>query len=351
MDIKLKTVVHRIYNHLADKQSQDIFQSRMMYSLTNDYRFIMDVVNMLPQSQQLNTLISTIPDISSELIMYGAGSEFNRIICAFPQIKFKCLCDKNPEKQKIGWHGYDVISPQELFENYKDSYVMIVSSKYWREIYEELTSGGVPEGQIINVGKISAELLDLQYFDTDIVRPALNEIFIDAGCFDCETDLSFRKWCDGAYEKIYAFEPDIQNYKKCQVIIERKRIENIYLFPNGLWEEKKTLNFSMQQSQRSKVINKGNERIVTIEGVPLDEIVGEDKVTFIKMDVEGSELEALRGARNTIRQNRPKLAISIYHRDNDIFEIPDYVLSLHSDYRLYIRHYSLGPEETVLYAI
>ena len=72
---------------------------------------------------------------------------------------------------------------------------------------------------------------------------------------------------------------------------------------------------------------------------------------FIKMDIEGAELAALEGAQNCIREQHPKLIICVYHKPEDIIEIPAYILSLCPDYKLYLRHYSLGHTETVLYAV
>jgi hypothetical protein len=69
------------------------------------------------------------------------------------------------------------------------------------------------------------------------------------------------------------------------------------------------------------------------------------------MDIEGAELKALKGASDIIRKNRPKLAISVYHKQNDMIDIPLFLKSVIPDYRLYIRHYSIYPAETVLYAV
>ena len=73
-------------------------------------------------------------------------------------------------------------------------------------------------------------------------------------------------------------------------------------------------------------------------------------VTFIKMDVEGAELKALYGAEKIIKANRPKLAICLYHKPEDIIEIPEYIINLGLDYSLYIRHQSFCTGETILYA-
>ncbi len=83
----------------------------------------------------------------------------------------------------------------------------------------------------------------------------------------------------------------------------------------------------------------------------LDEICVDNDVSFIKMDIEGSEKNALIGAENTIRRCKPKLAISIYHKNEDIWELPEMILQMNENYRLYLRHYSLAGEDTVLYAI
>ena len=82
----------------------------------------------------------------------------------------------------------------------------------------------------------------------------------------------------------------------------------------------------------------------------IDSIVHEEHVTFIKMDVEGAELKSLKGARNTIIKNHPRLAICVYHKDSDLYEIPGYILSLVPEYKFYLRHYCSSEYETVLYA-
>ena len=74
------------------------------------------------------------------------------------------------------------------------------------------------------------------------------------------------------------------------------------------------------------------------------------RIDFLKMDIEGSELAALQGAEKTLRQFKPKLAISIYHKFSDFFEIPLFLQSLSLGYRFYVDHYTIHAEETVLYA-
>jgi FkbM family methyltransferase len=90
------------------------------------------------------------------------------------------------------------------------------------------------------------------------------------------------------------------------------------------------------------------------ETITIDETLqqlGLDVVNFIKMDIEGAELDALKGAEASIRRHRPKLAISLYHRPEDFTEIPRYIDSLDLGYRFYLEHHTLYQNETVLFAV
>ena len=93
-----------------------------------------------------------------------------------------------------------------------------------------------------------------------------------------------------------------------------------------------------------------NNDVVKVQVTAMDEVI-KDRVSFIKMDIEGAELRALRGAKYLIQKYKPKLAISIYHKPEDIIDIPNYIVDLVPEYKFYIRQYSYGYCETVLYAI
>lgn len=88
-----------------------------------------------------------------------------------------------------------------------------------------------------------------------------------------------------------------------------------------------------------------------VQGLSLDQILQEEKVTFIKLDIEGAELKALQGMKNIIIKYRPLLAVCIYHKAEDIVEIPGYIKTLVPDYKFYIRSYHMDYTEHVLYAI
>ena len=124
-------------------------------------------------------------------------------------------------------------------------------------------------------------------------------------------------------------------------------MKNIKIIEKGCWSDKTTLYFSNEGTMGSKISDNGKLQIAVDS---IDNVV-KDKVSFIKMDIEGSELEALKGAKNTILKYKPKLAVCVYHKKEDLITIPQYILSLNQNYKLYLRHYGENSCDTVLYAL
>lgn len=172
-----------------------------------------------------------------------------------------------------------------------------------------------------------------------------DEIMVDCGAYDGDTALAFVDHCPH-YQKIYALEPNVEVLPKLK---ERAKDLKIEIFEVGAYSRKDTLSFQSQQSGCSTLKEEGEFHIAVD---CIDHLVADEKnpITFIKMDIEGSELEALKGASQTIKKYKPKLAICVYHRKNDLIEIPKLIKSLRPDYRLYLRSHQCIPEDSVLYA-
>lgn len=206
--------------------------------------------------------------------------------------------------------------------------------------------------RVTNDSKLIEDVFEnshLQYFPKgEMIYPEENEVFIDAGAYNGDTSCQFANWCNGKYDKIYLLEPDNLMY---EIVKERMRLENIKKFvcvKKGMYSMSTTLSFvNLADSASSHIVEQGN---IQIETISIDEMVGSDKVTFIKMDIEGAELEALKGADETITRCKPKLAISIYHNEDDLWKIPFYIQKKYPWYKLYMRHYTDITTETVLYA-
>ena len=146
--------------------------------------------------------------------------------------------------------------------------------------------------------------------------------------------------------KAYIWEPDAENISRISRTL--KNFTNYEIKPFAMWSRKEQLHFSGTGSQISQVSTFGKSIVQadSIDNQHLDE-----PVTFIKMDIEGAEPEALKGAELTIRKYKPKLAICIYHQPSHLYEIPLWIKSTVPDYRIYIRHHSNRQAETVCYAV
>ncbi len=191
------------------------------------------------------------------------------------------------------------------------------------------------------------------YFHSEFFPLRTHEVFANVGALVGDCAVEFVHACQAKgleYEEIINFEPDPDNCAKLS--------ENMHQFPRvrclpyGLWSQRSRLRFSNpNQTGAGTPGSLDNDGPMEVDVVSLDGLLPDTQITFMKMDVEGAEMEALRGAAGTIRRNRPKLAVSVYHKRNDIFEIPLFIHQLHPGYRFYLRHHSTTFNETVLYAV
>ena len=118
--------------------------------------------------------------------------------------------------------------------------------------------------------------------------------------------------------------------------------------PYAMWEDKGKIAFESQGPTGAGHISNACNNYVEADSI--DNVHYNDRITLIKMDIEGAEMNALRGAVYTIQNQKPRLAICIYHKPQDLYEIPIYIKSLVPEYRLYVRHHADLFAETVLYA-
>ncbi len=353
--MNLYSELQKLYDSLYDEKSKTIFLNRLSVNLSNKIEYMVNIFRAGIDSDCPDYTIVDYYDglktqsINHSIIVYGASSSGNvRFLFNknFGYDDILCFCDKDEEKQRVGFNGKKVISPEELLENHKDKKILIESKFFYDEIYKYLLSNGVSPQNIIrhmNYG--------IQYVDYEYMNFGNDELFIDAGCFDCGTIFDFLKKVNNSFKKIIAFEPDEDNYNKCvEIIREKNLLDRVTIVNGALWKENTILNFSSDSSNGDCSYVSDLETENTVRGFKLDDIVKNERVTFIKMDVEGSELNSLIGAEETIKRFKPKLAICIYHKKEDITEIQRYLLELVPEYRFGIRHYNDIMYETVLYA-
>lgn len=182
-----------------------------------------------------------------------------------------------------------------------------------------------------------------QYFE-NFLRLGKSEVFVDGGGYDGATSLEFIRR-NPSYRFIYFFEPSIVNLNKAKVKLAP--FNNIEFHQVGLFSKKETMFFDSNLGPSSSLSKHGNEMIQVNS---LDNLV-HNKVSFIKLDLEGAELESLKGMRNHIREDHPTIAVAVYHHARDFRVIPEYILSLRVDYELYLRHYTEGWAETIMFFV
>jgi FkbM family methyltransferase len=168
------------------------------------------------------------------------------------------------------------------------------------------------------------------YFGHTFMNVSENEIVIDGGGFDGDSLESYVRHYR-RFSEYWLFEPEETPIRKAK---ERfQYLENVRFMNTGLYDKAQSMSFQADGHGMGRIADTGDAVIMTGK---LDDMVT-SAVSFIKLDVEGAELAALRGAEQMIRKNRPKLAISVYHNPEDIIEIPKYIKELVPEYKLYLR--------------
>ncbi|MBS1205713.1 MAG: hypothetical protein H6R25_2612 [Proteobacteria bacterium] len=191
------------------------------------------------------------------------------------------------------------------------------------------------------------------YLAEDLVRLQDDEVYVDCGAYDGDSVLAFLKAAEkqGVKKpaKILAFEPEEKNFE----LLKNANIGDVKLtaINKGVWSENTTLRFESGMDVSSRLSE--GEGNTSIDVISIDSALeGSNHATFIKMDIEGAELEALKGAQQTIRASLPVLTISLYHKPEDLITIPQYIRELSDDYRFYLRgHHPALAFELVLYAL
>ncbi len=169
----------------------------------------------------------------------------------------------------------------------------------------------------------------------DILNLSDEETYVDVGAYTGDTMQELIEYT-GGYRKIFAVEPDKKNFAK--LIKYAQGMRDVYCFHAAAHEEAGTMCFAARGGRNSAV---GNGE--TIRKETLDVLLKGERVTYIKYDVEGEERSALLGTKRILREQKPKLLVSAYHRNADLFSIPLLVKEIQPDYRVFLRHYPYIP--------
>lgn len=339
-----------------------------------------------------------------KIVIFGAG-QYSLSLMPLLYSIIAYFVDNMPTKQDTLFWGIKVCAPERLLEEDPEETVVIVNAEYYREMAKQcydlghrniyasmyknaneiipesefvaenflkrraavLTENGFfaempglfADGTSIDVFNKIVELYRQGSFDfsgiysgkiyfNDIFEPGDDELFVDCGAYDGKSVVDFIFYTKGKYQKIFAYEPDIVNFSLCRRNLAD--LHNVFLFNCGLADSEGDFWFDGRGTQSSKFVDsKSDDSLIKVHTVKLDSLIDEP-VSLIKMDIEGAEYSAIQGASEVIRKYKPKLAISVYHNDDDLVRIPLLLRALVPDYKFYLRHHTTTYVDTVLYA-
>jgi FkbM family methyltransferase len=286
-------------------------------------------------------------DQKMKVVLYGAG-HLGKLVYRILKdwnIPVECFCESVRVCDSAC--GLPVISAETLIKEYQGAFVVVcIGSREPRlGVYRFLLNNGFDSASIVSTFSSSD-----QYFGYSFFPPVHDEIYVDVGSDDGNTIIDYNNISHGHYRKIIALEPDAINVKRINENINNRNIERLRLIPKGAWSSNTKISFENLGNGSSKISDKGQ---IMAPVIKLDDVLKNVSGDIaIKMDIEGAELEALKGAKETIIQNKPRLAICVYHKPEDIIDIPLYISEIAPEYKFFIRHNCLvNLTETVLYAV
>lgn len=280
-------------------------------------------------------------------IIVGVGNqkwniEINEQLKEFPNIM------RNPLGIVTYWQQTFDISAQEFINGINDT----------KEILEDAAS--VKTFEILTELRMQDCVVDYpltilndffykqQYIVKEIIDYNKINTYVDCGAYLGD---SLREFIQvGADAEYYCFEMDADIYKELRKNVKefKDKAEKIHLYPYGVGETRERVTYISDNTGGSCMDSEGEQ---WADIVTLDSIHFQKKIDFIKMDIEGAEEEAIKGAETLIKRDHPILAISIYHNFSQFVNIVKNIKNIDSRYHIYIRHHKYTLDDTVCYAV
>lgn len=368
---------------------------------------VANVAQLRKSLQDLNPGI--VPSLLNQIVIVGSADEGLRLlkICQANNIKVLAICDENPAKIGQKCDNLEVVSLNSLAESQFDKNTPVILAThrvlkpynkvkgfgftnvapfallevldpvlfpphmFYERWLEDLVEN---KHKIAKVAKVLADDFSRKVLDAVIgYRMTLNptilepiiewelygpnallkytddEVYIDGGTFDGDSIKLFINRVNNKFDRIIGFEPDTNTFKLLAAnFAGEPRVEPVN---KGLYSHDTVLKFDNAGTRGSILSENAADDCISVPVTSIDEYLKGSRVSYIKMNIEGAEIAALNGAKQSIAQYSPKLGISIYHRASDIWEIPEVVQALNSNYKLYFRQHDGGVIESVLYAL
>lgn len=342
------------------------------------------------------------------IILYGMGDGAEKIKAVLDE-KNLSVADIMASDEFVRGHsflGYRVKKLSEIEEEYKNDFVILVCfgsrlPEVMEHIYEisekhelyapnvPVAGGGLFDLEFANAHKselesvykllddeqskkvfegvirykLSGDLKYLREVETpseekfDLLNIGIEETYVDLGAYDGDTIVEFLNETSLQFKKIYAMEPDGRNFRKMKRRLYMIGSALLECYNVGAWNEDTSVIFSLRSGRGSHAVPEEGKplnpaRFREVKMMKPDTMLRGEPVTYIKIDVEGAEANALNGAAGTIAAHKPKLNVALYHRNEDMFELPLLVHKLNKRYKFFMRHHPYIPDwETNLYCI
>jgi FkbM family methyltransferase len=186
------------------------------------------------------------------------------------------------------------------------------------------------------------------YFPSDLCSLVADEVFVDCGAYDGDTLLSFLAQPKPGFKKVFAFEPDPDSFAKLsQKVAQLPAKGSVVIHKAATGAENGTVLFTGDGTPAASM-GTGN---IQVDCVKLDDVLKDEAPTYVKMDIEGAELDAIEGARQIIARHSPVLTVCSYHKQDHVWKIPRLIHSINPEYRFFLRPHLLEVWDLVCYAI
>ncbi|MBK7959428.1 MAG: FkbM family methyltransferase [Bacteroidetes bacterium] len=346
----------------------------------------------------------------SPIIVYGAGNLGNRITRFLVEEKLNVLfvCDKNTAKHHTKLHGVEIVSIDSIDQELKEKAIWIVAiwspmhsyvatkteisakgivhifnAAYLYQVYPDkllpyyhfqtanyfienrkplelvysmwadeeskrqyaahldcrinLNFEGLPKADVPN-----------QYFQDDIFGLTSHETFVDIGSYDGDTFADFSRRTKHQFAKYFALEPDPENLKKLTAKVNELGSDGVVILPLAIGDKNEVLKFEATGGGGAGLSNQGN---IEVNCTTIDDLMKDESPSFIKMDIEGAEMNALIGGLKTIAKHQPILAVCIYHLPDDLWTLPLFIKEHFPFYQIYCRTHQFDGLDFVMYCV
>jgi FkbM family methyltransferase len=234
---------------------------------------------------------------------------------------------------------------------YRESDLVLAAQALWadresRAIYD----ANIRFRALGNLDNLPGRPVENTYFPLDILTLSDSDCFLDCGATGGEMTQDLIRKRGDRFESFCALDADNISFPKLEAYRESLSEpfkSKLKLYNCAVGAEREVVHFAHSGQTGSRISSEG----LPVDCFPIDDLFAETLLTFIKMDIEGAEYDALLGGRKVIQRDRPILAICVYHTQNDIWRIPLFVRGTLPEHKIYLRAYEGDGYQTIMYAV